>query len=346
MPFETPTLPGLIARAQADLAGSSALLRSDAEVLARVLGGASFARYGHQEYIAAQILPDTADEDTLRRMARARLKRDRLAAVAASGTATFIGAVSALLDAGTLLQRDDGARFRVVATVKLTVAQGVAKLEALEAGLLGNTPAGTTLRLISPVLGLNEVFTVEEPGLQGGTEQESIETLRGRVIRSYQVIPHGGSKDDYVTWALEVAGVTRAWVVRRWMGPGTVGVFFVRDGDIDIIPNAEACAKVAAYIEKERPVTAEVYVQPPAEKPVQYQLKVTPDSSAVRRAVEAALIDLHNRESELGAELLATHISEAISGAAGERDHALTAPVGNVLAAAHELLTYGGVLWL
>lgn len=345
MPFETPTLPALIARAQSDLSGGSALLRSDAEVLARVLGAASYGRYGHQQYIADQILPDTADDETLLRMARARLKRDRLEAVAATGPAAFTGAVSALLDAGTLLQRDDQVLFRVRTTVKLTATSGVAEIEALDTGELGNTPAGTQLRLVSPVLGVNEVFTVEAAGLAGGTEQESIETLRGRVIRSYRVIAHGGSKSDYETWALEVAGVTRAWVVRRWVGPGTVAVFFVRDGDIDIIPNAEALATVAAYIEQERPVTAEVYVLAPVEKPVQYQLTVTPDSSAVRRAVEAALVDLHNRESELGGGLLATHIAEAISGAVGERDHKVLAPIGGVVAATNELLTYGGVLW-
>ncbi|MDU9391532.1 baseplate J/gp47 family protein [Pseudomonas sp. zfem002] len=345
MPFEIPTLPALIARARSDLAGSTALLRSDSEVLARVLGASSAGRYGHQSYIADQILPDTADEETLRRMARARLKRDRLEAVAGTGAATFTGAVSALLDAGTLLQRDDGVRFRVTASVKLTAAQGNAKLEAMEVGLLGNTPAGTTLRLVSPVLGVNDVFTVAESGIQGGTEQESIESLRARVIRSYRVIAHGGSKSDYVTWAMEVPGVTRAWLVRHYMGPGTVGVFFVRDGDIDPIPSPEACAVVTEYIENERPVTAELYVLPPVEKPVQYQLKVTPDSSAVRRAVEGALIDMHNRESELGATLLETHIGEAISGAAGERDHKVLSPIGDVPATANQLLTYGGVLW-
>ena len=346
MPFNTPSLPELIARAQSDLGGSSALLRSDAEVLARVFAGAAYGRYGHQEYIAAQILPDTADEDTLRRMARARLKRDRLDAVAATGSASFIGAAPALLDAGTLLQREDGVSFRVTASVKLVKTQGVAQLEALEPGQLGNTPAGTALRLVSPARGVGTEFTVLAPGLGGGTEQESIETLRGRVIRSYRVIPHGGSASDYVTWALEVAGVTRAWLIRHWLGPGTVGLFFVRDDDIDLIPSAEACAVVEAYIQKERPVTAELYVLPPVERPIQYRIKLTPDSGAVRAAVEAALVDLHNRESDLGGVMLNTHIREAISGATGEKDHDLQSPSGNITAARNELLTYGGVQWL
>lgn len=341
MPFNTPTLPELISRERSALAGSSALQRSDAEVLARVNAAGSYGRYGHQQYIADQILPDTADEETLRRMARLRLKRDRLPAVAADGAVLFTGAVNAPIDAGVLLQRDDGVQFKVVTGGPV----GALEVAAVDAGQLGNTPAGTVLRLVSPVLGVNDTATVAAPGIEGGTEQESIEALRARVIRSYRVIPHGGSKSDYETWALEVPGVTRAWIVRRWMGPGTVGVFFVRDNDVDPIPSEEACADVKAYIEQERPVTAELYVLPPVEKPVQYEIKVSPDSSAVRRAVEAELVELHQRESELGVELLLSHIREAVSSAAGERDHEVLSPPGNVTAAANELLTYGGVLW-
>ncbi|BBT38941.1 baseplate J/gp47 family protein [Pseudomonas putida] len=345
MPFNTPTLPELISQEQSALAGSSALQRSDAEVLARVLAAASFGRYGHQKYIADQILPDTADEDMLRRMAKARLKRDRLPAVGADGPVGFTGGTGAPIDAGVLLQRDDGVQFRVV-TGGVMGAGGVQlEVAAVDAGVLGNTPPGTVLRLVSPVLGVNDTATVAGDGIEGGTEQESIEALRARVIRSYRVVPHGGSQSDYETWALEVPGVTRAWVVRHWMGPGTVAVFFVRDNDPDPIPSAEACADVQAYIEQQRPVTAELYVLPPVEKPVQYELKVSPDSSAVRRAVENELVELHQRESDLGAGLLLTHIGEAISSAAGERDHEVISPAASVEAAPNELLTYGGVLW-
>lgn len=345
MTFNTPTLPALIARAQGDLSGTSALLRSDAEVLARVLGGASYGRYGHQAYIARQILPDTADEETLRRMARVRLKRDQLPAVAARGAASFAGAAGAVLDAGVLLRRDDGQRFRVTLPVTLAGPAGVATLEAVDAGQLGNTPAGTTLRTVSPVLGVSDTFTVLAPGLTAGTEAESLETLRARVERSYKVVAHGGSQSDYQTWALEVPGVTRAWVRRHWMGPGTVAVFIVRDGDIDPIPGAEALAQTFDYIDNERPVTAELAVLAPTEKPVQYQIHLAPDSSVTRAAVEAALVDLHNRESDLGVTLLLTHIREAISGATGEKDHQLFAPLADVSAAANELLTFGGILW-
>ncbi|MNJ21405.1 hypothetical protein D3C77_157550 [compost metagenome] len=54
---------------------------------------------------------------------------------------------------------------------------------------------------------------------------------------------------------------------------------------------------------------------------------------------------VHNRESTLGGDLLETHMREAISGATGEHDHKLIAPVGDVSAGVNELLTYGGVVW-
>lgn len=346
MPFKTPSLPELISRARSDLAGSSALLRSDAEVLARINGAASYGRYGHQQYIAGQILPDTADEENLLRMALLRLKRGYLPAVGASGTASFSGVPGAVLDTGTLLQREgDGALFKVSQAVTLTALSGSVRLEAVAPGQLGNTPTGTRLSSVSPVAGVADSFLVLDPGLTGGTEQESLEALRAKVMRSYAVVPHGGNQNDYVTWALEVPGVTRAWVRRHWMGPGTVGLFVVRDGDIDPIPNAEQLQRVYDYIEAVRPVTAEVRVFAPVELPVQYEIKLTPDSGVVRAAVENALIDLHSREADLGTLLLGTHIAEAISGAAGERDHVLLAPLGNLQPGANQLPTFGGILW-
>lgn len=343
MPFNVPTLPALISRAQSDLAGEGGLRHSDARVAARTLSGAVFGLYGHQAWLAEQLLPDTCEEDMLLRLAKLRPIRDRLPAVSAAGVASFAGNASAVLDAGTLLQRDDGVQFKVAAAV--AGSAGSVTLEAVEAGALGNTIAGATLKLVSPVLGIVDGFTVTGDGLTGGTDQESIDALRVRVIRSYRQIPHGGNADDYVTWALEVPGVTRAWVRRRWVGPGTVGLFILRDGDPDPIPNAAALEEAQAYIEPLKPVDPELYVMAPIAKPVVYQIALTPDSSAIRAAVEAALRDLHYRESEPGATLLRTHIAEAISTAEGERDHVLAAPLDNVTAAGNEVLTFGGIQW-
>jgi len=343
MPFETPSLPALVSRTQMDLAGD-ALRQSDAQVLARAHSGAAYGLYGYMGWIKDQILPDTADEETLVRLAKLRLSQPRKAAQPAAGSVSFVAAAGAVLDADTVLQFSDGRAYRVTGAVPTVAGINTAAVEAVDAGTLGNAPAGLVMTAIQPVEGINSSFTVMGSGLVGGIEQESLESLRARVIRSFRIIPHGGNQDDYVTWALEVPGVTRAWCVRRYMGPGTVAVFFMRDDD-NPIPNAAQLAEVHAYIELRRPVTAEVYVLAPVQKPVVYQIKLTPDTTVVRSAVEAQLLDLHNREAGLGDTLLLTHIAEAISSATGETDHRLSFPAVNQVPASNELLTYGGVLW-
>lgn len=344
MPFETPSLPLLISRTTADVASDS-LRQSDAQVLARAISGVAYGLYGYQRWIAAQILPDTADEETLERQALLRLETPRKAATAATGTASFNAAAGAVVDANLIAQASDGRQYRIAAAVTTAAGSNVAALEAVNGGTLGNAVAGLQLTLVQPVIGVDEVFTVQAPGLTGGTEQESVESLRARVVRSYQVIPHGGDADDYVTWALECAGVTRAWTVKNYMGPGTVGVFFVRDGDPSIIPDANEIAVVQAYIEAKAPVTAEVYALAPALKMVNYTIKLTPDTTAVRAAVAAELADLHEREAGLGDELLISHIREAISSAEGETDNIVIVPDADVTANANQLLTPGVFTW-
>lgn len=344
MPFETPSLPVLIQRTQSDLASDS-LRQSDAQVLARTLSGAAFGLYGYLDWIAEQILPDKADESTLERIAALRLNQPRKAAQAARGSVSFMAAAGAVLDVDTLLQSSDGRSYTVTAARTTSAGLNSTTIQAVDGGALGNADAGLELTAVQPVQGIGNAFTVLAPGLSGGVARESLESLRSRVIRSYRIIPHGGSADDYETWALECSGITRAWCRRNYLGPGTVGLFVMRDDDPQPIPNAEQLAQVQAYIEPLRPVTAEVHVLAPVMLPVIYTLRLTPDTSAVRAAVEDQLRDLHNREAGLGQTLLLSHIREAISSATGEQDHRLLAPLADVPAANNQLLVFGGCQW-
>lgn len=345
MPYETPSLPVLVGRTQSDLA-SDALRRSDAQVMSRAISGTAYGLYGYLKWIADQILPDTADEETLERVARLRLNQPRKEAQPATGPVSFTAAALAVVDVDTVLQANDGRAYRVSVGKTTVAGTNTVTVEAVDAGVMGNADPGLVLTLVQPIEGVAVTFTVLAPGLTGGIALESVESLRARVSRSYRVIPHGGNRDDYETWALECPGVTRAWCRRNYMGPGTVGVFFMRDGDVNPIPDAAQLTEVRDYIEEVRPVTAELYVIPPVPAVVTYHIRLTPDTGAVRAEVEKQLIDLHTREAGLGDTLLLTHIAEAISSSAGETDHKLMAPVADVLAAPNQLLTFGGCIWL
>jgi len=342
-----PTLPELIERVGGDLTSNAdaALRRSDQRALVRVHSGASHEMHGYLGWTARQILPDECDEAMLLRHARLRLAVPRKDAAAAAGFVSASGAEGKTIDAGALLQADDQRRYVVVETVAIRAGTAKVQIRALDAGMAGNVAAGVRLRFVSPVVGVSDTVVVLDAGISGGTDQESIDRLRQRVIRSYRLVPDGGNGDDYVTWALEVPGVTRAWCRPRYMGLGTVGVFFMRDDDLNPVPDEQACALVRAHIESRRPVTAELYVLAPKPRPIDFDIRLSPDDEATRQAVVESLSDLLEREGELGVTVLESHLRYAISGARGERDHKLLQPADDVALQPNEIPVMGEVTW-
>lgn len=344
MAFETPSLPELIARTSADLEGSGGMRRSDAAVLARAHAAAVYGLYQFLGWQFLQHRPDTCDEEHLAKHAADR-NVPRKQAAHAAGYVAMTGNAGAVVNAGVRLERA-GVLYEVVQGATLTAGAAAVGIQAVEAGAAGNQPAGAELQLISPVLGVEPKATVDADGLHGGTDLEPLEDWRARVVQAFERVPHGGNADDYVVWALEQPGVTRAWTKRNWVGPGTVAVFVVNDEADPITLTTPQCAEVKAAMETVRPVTAELHVLTPELVPVHYQLSVTPDTPAVKAAVEQSLKALHERSSEVGGRLLRTHIAEAISGSRGEQDHELLSPAADVVPQPHQLLVYGGVTWM
>lgn len=344
MAFETPSLPELIARTSADLEGSTAMRRSDAAVLARAHAAAVYGLYQFLGWQFLQHRPDTCDEEHLAKHAADR-NVPRKQATHAAGYVAMTGNVGAVINVGVRLERA-GVLYEVVQGATLTAGAAAVGIQAVEAGAAGNQPAGAELQLISPVLGVEPKATVDADGLHGGTDLEPLEDWRARVVQAFERVPHGGNADDYVVWALEQPGVTRAWTKRHWVGPGTVAVFVVNDEADPITLTEPQRAEVLAGMQAHRPVTADLYVLTPELVPVVYQLSVTPDTPAVKAAVEQSLKALHERNSELGGRLLRTHIAEAISGSRGEQDHEFLIPAADVVPQPHQLLVYGGVTWM
>ncbi|MCO7594279.1 MULTISPECIES: baseplate J/gp47 family protein [Pseudomonas] len=347
MPYEIPTLPALITRTEADFERNApdALRRSDAKVAARALSGAVFQLFGYQSWVAKQAHPATCDEEQLLRWADWRLEDGRKPAVPATGVATVTGSSGFLVDAGTVYQAGDGRRY--VVKVGATLVDGAAQLQlvAETAGPSGNIEGGQ-LTAVKPVLGVNPTATIGADGIVGGTDQEEIEALRARVRAAFKNPSKVGNAADFVEWALEVPGVTRAWALPRWMGPGTFGLTFVCDGDADIFPSAAKVAEVQAYLERKRPVTSEVYVFAAQRLAVDLRIKLTPDTTAVRQAVGKALAGLISDEGGSDSVIPLSHIRAAISNAPGETDHRLDAPTEDVVVAANQVAVLGGITWL
>jgi uncharacterized phage protein gp47/JayE len=349
MAFSRPTLSELIDRITQDLMSrlslsSPILRRSVAYVLARVMAGAAHMLHGHLEFLAKQLFPGQSDGDYLVRQA-GLFGLTRTPAAYATGNVTATGTNGTVIPIGTVLVRADGAEFAT--TAEATIAAGTATLavEASVAGQDGNTDAASPLTFQSPIAGVNSAAVVATGGLSGGADEETDSALADRLIERMQSPPHGGNAADYVAWAKEVAGVTRAWCYPLEGGEGKVVVRFVRDNDASIIPDAGEVATVQAYIDAARPVTAAVTVAAPVAVPINYTIALTPDTTATRAAVTAKLQDLVLSEAEPGEPILLSHIRNAIGDADGVTNYVLTTPAADVTHAVGEMATHGTITW-
>lgn len=333
MAYNRPTLTELHSRILDDIdarvPGADSRLRfSVLGVLARVFAAAFHAAYGLLNHWSRQILPDTADGVHLTRHA-ANWSVLRKAATKASGTVGVTGTGGAIIPEGAILVRRDGAEYRVTAAA--VIAAGVAvvavAVEAMIEGDAGNTDAAAILSFATPVAGVNAGATVISVG--AGNAAENDDSLRARLLRRMQRPPHGGNADDYVDWALAVAGVTRAWNAPNELGLGTVTVRFVMDGRVNIIPQPADVAAVQAYIDDVRPVGSVTTVVAPIAQAVNFLIRAVPPTLAVRQAITEELADLFRRDAAPGGTLLHSRMREAISLAAGEMDHDLNSPGGN-----------------
>ncbi len=350
MPFQRPDLATLIERAQADiesrLPGADARLRrSLLGVLARMHAGTVHGLYGYLDWVSKQLMIDTADAEHLERHASI-WGVSRKAAMPATGTVTFTGTDGAVIPQGTALQRADGIKYATDAEATISAGSASAGVTASQPGESSNAAGGTGLTLVSPVSGVNSAATVNSAGLTGGADTETDASLRQRLLARIQNPPHGGAQADYVAWALEVSGVTRAWVYPAELGLGTITLrFMMDDAYADGIPQAADVQAVQDYIDAVRPVTADLTVVAPVAVPLDLTIALTPNTSAVQAAVKAELADLLTREAEPGGTILLSHIREAISIAAGETDHDLTSPTADVTHNTGEIAVLGTITW-
>lgn len=346
--FQRPTLAENISMIRTDLFAlldlNDELRRMDEDVRAKVYAGALHTVYGYIDYLAMNMLPDLCDESWLYR--HAAMKRcPRKQAVAAMGYMRWDGVSNNLtVNAGTVIQRDDLVQYTSLANA--TSAGGVLRVpvSCSVAGSTGNTDDGVLLSLVTPVNGLPSGGMADT--LTGGFDIEDLEVWRSRVLERYYWTPQGGADGDYIIWAKEVAGITRAWTYRHWMGTGTVGVMVASSDLINPILDDVTVAAAQAHIEPLAPVAgSDLYVFKATKKTVDFTIDLNPDNESTRAAVKAELLSYLLRDGYPEGTLELSRINEAISIAAGEHSHKLLSPTTDTQIAKNELAVMGDITW-
>lgn len=347
--FAIPDLATLKQRSEgainAFLPGADARLRrSVLNVIATVMAGMTHGLYGHQNFIATTALPSMASDEYLEAWCNIWGIRRKPAANAV-GNVTFTGVVGAVIPQGTAVQRGDGVVYRTAIGVTMAGSTAAVAVEADEPGLNGNAAAAVAVTLVSPLGDVQTEAVVAVGGITGGADTEGDDSLRERLLDRIQNPPHGGTKEDYERWALEVPGVTRAWCSPQELGPGTNTVRFAMDATYDDgIPLSADVDAVQAYIDERRPTTAELFVVAPEATALNITVTgLSPDTPEIRAAVLAELDDMFKRDGEPGGTIYISRIWEAVALAAGERHHRITSPANDTAFTTNQLPVRGVV---
>jgi uncharacterized phage protein gp47/JayE len=317
LPFQRPTIQQIIQQNQAQilsyLPGTNPYLPgSDLQILAYVLGGLQYLRYGYLDWIAQQAIPVTATGESL--SAWAALKGLELeAATPATGSVQFSGTPGATIPDLTILVRADGYLYAIPTGFGGTIGGGgtfSTTAVATTAGIASNFVTGSpysTLQLQTSLSGVLNTVTVTS-NFTGGADVETEDSLRTRLIELFSNPPQGGCLADYVTWALAATpAITRAWSAGPpVMGPGSVSVYFMEDeveaaysgvpqGDNGVStyesrgPTATGDQLIIANaLYNLRPATAIVYAMAPSAVAIPITLAEVPVNATIRSAISTA----------------------------------------------------------
>ncbi len=315
-----PTLAELIVQVNDDMIASLGgaapyVPRSLLWVTSRVIAGTAHVLYGALTYTARQAFVTTADASGV------LLHADEMGVVptpaekADDGWFTFTGVTGTSIVAGTEVVREDGLVYVLTGSSTVGLGGDVSiTAECETAGAAGNATIGDghTYQLASPITGIDTAVVVATtvPASLGnfttGSDEETIEELRARVLWRKQQPPQGGAEADYIAWAMEYTPTTKVWVEPAYLGAGSLGVFFAVEGTgAGIIPTSGDVAAAQAIIEKvdangystRRPVTAAATVYAPTAVTEDFTVTISPDTTENRETVEDSLNRLFIRRA-------------------------------------------------
>lgn len=370
MPFSRPTLTGLRNQAVQDVTtsgvpGLDGLLRNAVlRVLAWVMAGLAYSVYGYVDWVARMSVPFTAEDEYLAAWA-ALINVFQKDSTAATGAARWINnAPGTPLLVGAALTRQDGTPYTVTSDAVVAADGSVqVTIEAAVNGAATNCDPNTPINLDNPPPGINSGgLTVGYT--EGGADQELQDAFRTRMLFKYAQPPQGGAQSDYIEWASEVPGITRAWAYGGWQGAGTVGVFIMLDqaqaandgfpqgtdgvatDETRVVPIATGDQlTVANHIFPVQPVTALVFVVAPVPFPIDVTLTALfPNTPEIQASIIDSIGDMLLQISEPGGVVFPSQLYEAIQATPGVDHFTMSTPAAVVQAPGGALPVMGNLI--
>lgn len=200
--------------------------------------------------------------------------------------------------------------------------------EAVSPGARGNAAAGEICRLVLPPVGVAGVRNTA--GFTGGSDAESDESLRERVLGSYKTLPNGANAAYYEAKVMQLPGVRAVTVQPKKRGLGTVDICFSTQAGI---PGAEELEAARALLESEREICVDIAVSAPTAVRVNVAARLSLRAGAgfedVKKRAEEALRGCFGGEM-LGRGVYRARLMAALMGVDGVENCVLSVPAADV----------------
>jgi uncharacterized phage protein gp47/JayE len=131
----------------------------------------------------------------------------------------------------------------------------VVDVEAMQAGELGNIPAGS-IQLAEPIVGVADVDNPEN--FYDGADEESDDDYRQRYFTYMQNSGNDGNIAQYTQWLTQMEGVGGFHIIPNWNGPNTVKVVIIDRNKMPASP--ELVTATQQYLD---PIPGQGYGQAP-----------------------------------------------------------------------------------
>lgn len=341
--YTLPTYDALLQQTLTDfenqIPGCDTSPGSDIYKKAVAIASALQGEYEYQDYIKRQVFAMTADSEHLEKHA-GEYGLYRKAPNKASGKVTFTGQDATNIPVGTLTVDSDGVAVETTEAGDIAAGTLTLAAQAVAAGASGNLTLGTGLTVQNPPPGCDVAATVADSGsgtgFTGGTDLETDESLRERVLDRKQHPPAGGNAHDYIAWARSVSGVEDAYCYPLRLGLGSVTTVILTSGvGAARIPGPALVTAVQTYIDSVRPVAFEQsQVLAPTAKATAVtaavSVKAGYSAASVKLDVGTAITALLN-VMEPKETLYLSRLRAAVSDVEGVLDCTVTVPAANVV---------------
>ena len=226
---------------------------------------------GYQQFqkIIDIMFMDTSDgEYVVRRCSEEGIYRRE--GTKSTGILSFAGSDDTTINAGTIVQTDDGLQFKTLSQGVISSGTAEIPAESIEIGLKYNVPAESIQSMVINIPGISSVSN--SSAFENGSDDESIDELKQRYFLKKQMSPSSGNKTDYIKWAMEVPGVSNAKVYPLWDGAGTVKVVLIGQGNTAV--GSEIVQNAQEHINESKPIGAAVTVQSASQKSINVSANV------------------------------------------------------------------------